>query len=360
MAKRIPSFLPANPTVVITGASAGVGRATALRFARAGARIGLISRDQEALRDLADEIEALGGVAIAAPADVADADAVCAAAATIDEAIGPIDIWINNAMVTVFSPVAEITPDEFRRVTEVTYLGCVHGTQTALRHMRARDRGLIIQVGSALAYRGIPLQAAYCGAKHAIRGFTDSLRAELIHDRSRIGVTMVDLPAVNTPQFDWARTHLSRQPRPVPPVVQPEVIAEAIWHAARHPRREYFVGTSTLAVILGNILFPALLDRLLARKAYAGQMTKVPVMPGRRTNLMRPVHDLHRTRGSFGAEAARSALVVSGPSARIATALAGMALLLCAGVLGQRLSSAQRLPRSKARIAIAPSWRRLR
>ena len=235
-------------------------------------------------------------------------------------------------MVTVFSPFVDIAPDEFRRVTDVTYLGCVYGTQAALRHMRPRNRGTIVQVGSALAYRSIPLQAAYCGAKHAIRGFTDSVRAELIHDRRQIDLTIVELPAVNTPQFDWARTHLPSQPRPVPPVVQPEAIADAIYQAALRPKREYWIGASTIKVVLANMLLPGVLDRLLARKAYSGQMTKVPVTPNRRNNLLTPVHDLHRTRGSFGAEAARSAVVVSGPAARIGVVLAGATLAFCAGL----------------------------
>jgi NAD(P)-dependent dehydrogenase (short-subunit alcohol dehydrogenase family) len=323
-------------TVVVTGASAGVGRATALRFARAGAHVGVIGRDEAALAEVAADIDALGSIACIAPADVANAGEVFAAADKIAHALGPIEVWVNNAMVTVSSPFADITPEEFRRVTEVTYLGCVHGTQAALRHMRPHNRGTIVQVGSALAYRGIPLQAAYCGAKHAIRGFTDSLRCELIHDSSGIELTIVELPAVNTPQFDWARTHLPHQPRPVPPVVQPEVIADAIYRAALRPLREYWIGRSTFEVILANVLLPAVLDRILARKAFSGQMTKVPVTPNRRNNLVAPVHDLHRTRGSFGAEAARSAMIVSGPAARIGAVIAAATLAFCAGALAQR------------------------
>jgi NAD(P)-dependent dehydrogenase (short-subunit alcohol dehydrogenase family) len=215
-------------TVVITGASAGVGRAVALRFAKAGANLALIARDAAALDDVKQEAEKLGGSALVVPADVADANAVFEAADAIARVRGGIDIWINDAMVTVFAPVWETTPEEYRRVTEVTYLGMVHGTMAALRHMRGRNRGTIVQVGSALAYRGIPLQAAYCGAKHALRGFTDSLRTELDHDNSAVAVTVVELPAVNTPQFDWARTRMPRKPRPVPPVVQPEAVADII------------------------------------------------------------------------------------------------------------------------------------
>ena len=344
---RVPAP-PRGPTVVITGASAGVGRATAHRFARAGARIGLIGRDASALEDVKSEVEARGGAAFVAPADVSDAQAVFDAADKIAGALGPIEIWINDAMVTVFAPFIDITPEEFRRVTEVTYLGYVHGTQAALRHMRKRDRGVIVQVGSALAYRGIPLQSAYCGAKYAIRGFTDSLRTELLHQRSRIKLTMIELPAVNTPQFDWARTHLPRQPRPVPPVFQPEVIASAIYRAAMRPKREYWVGQSTLEAILGNMALPWLVDRLLARRASEGQMTNAPVPPRRRSNLNTAVHDLHRTRGSFSSEAATAATVVSGPAARVGAVLAGMTLAFCAGALAEYLR-APPAPRTKAR-----------
>jgi short-subunit dehydrogenase len=325
---RVPP-LPARCNVVVTGASAGIGRAVALRFARSGARLGLIARAADALLDVKEEAARLGARAVIAPADVADADAVLAAADTIVAELGPIDIWINDAMVTVFSPVWEMTPDEFRRVTDVTYLGAVHGTMAALRHMRPHNRGTILQVGSALAYRGIPLQAAYCGAKHAIRGFTNSLRSELIHARSAIALTMVELPAVNTPQFDWARTHMPGKPRPVAPVVQPEAIAEQIFHAALRPRREYWLGMSTLEAILGNMVLPEFLDRYLARKAVAAQQTGAPVSPRREDNLMTPINGLHRTRGSFGAEAASRVVAVPGPVARLApllfAALAGLA-----------------------------------
>ncbi|MGA7489283.1 MAG: SDR family oxidoreductase [Xanthobacteraceae bacterium] len=326
-----------NRTVVITGASAGVGRSVAHRFARAGARLGLIARDANALNEVKNEIERLGGTAIVTAADVADADAVFEAADAIQRRFGSIDVWINDAMVTVFSPVWKIAPQEFCRVTEVTYLGVVHGTMAALRHMRPRNRGTIIQVGSALAYRGIPLQAAYCGAKHAIRGLTDSLRSELIHDGSDIKLTIVELPAVNTPQFDWARTHMPRRPRPVPPVVQPEAIARAIFRAALHPEREYWVGWSTLKVILGNMLLPGMLDRYLAGAAFKGQETRLPILPGRRDNLMTPVHDLHRTRGSFGSEARNSALVTIGPIARLAPVVAGALAFFAVGILAHRL-----------------------
>src|SRR5579859_3288405 len=320
-------------TVVITGASAGVGRAVAHRFARAGARLALIARDAAALDAVKREVEERGGAALVLPLDVADADALFAAADAVAAQTGGIDIWINDAMVTVFAPVWEISSDEFRRVTEVTYLGFVHGTMAALRHMRPRNHGTIVQVGSALAYRGIPLQAAYCGAKHAIRGFTNSLRTELLHADSAVALTIVELPAVNTPQFDWARTHMPHQPRPVPPVVQPEVIADAIFRAALNPRREVWIGMTTLKAILGNMVLPEFLDRYLARNAYEAQEQITYVSAERRDNLMQPVSDLHRTRGSFSNEAANRALAVPGPLARLTPTLAGALTGLSIGVL---------------------------
>lgn len=319
--------------VVITGASAGVGRAIAHRFARAGWHVGLIARDADALDEVRREVEQMGGAAMAASADVADSDAVFAAANRIADSFGAIDVWINDAMVTVFSPLWEMTPDEFRRVTEVTYLGFVHGTMAALRHMRPVNRGHIIQIGSALAYRGIPLQAAYCGAKHAIRGFTDSLRTELIHERSHIRLTIMELPAVNTPQFDWARTHMPRQPRPVAPVVQPEVIANAVYDAVGHPRREYWIGFSTLKVILGNMVLPAYLDHYLANMGFGAQETRQPVTAARADNLITSVRSLHRTRGQFGSEAQNHAIVVDGAITRVVPFVLGAAAALAAGLL---------------------------
>ena len=329
-------------TVVITGASAGVGRAVAHRFARAGARLALIARDAAALDEVKREVEERGGSALVLPLDVADADALFAAADAVAAQTGAIDIWINDAMVTVFAPVWQISPEEFRRVTEVTYLGFVHGTIAALRHMRPRNRGTIVQVGSALAYRGIPLQSAYCGAKHAIRGFTNSLRTELLHAGSAVTLTVVELPAVNTPQFDWAKTHMPRQPRPVPPVVQPEAIADAIFRAALNPRREYWIGMSTLKAILGNMVLPDFLDRYLARNTYAAQERIAYVSAERRDNLMQPVSELHRTRGSFDNEAANRALAVPGPLARLTPTLAGALTGLSIGVLLARALPALR------------------
>ena len=349
-----PSPRVVDKTAVVTGASAGVGRATALRFGRAGMRVGLIARDRQALEEVKAEIGAAGGTAAVAAADVADAELVLAAADKLAAALGPIDIWVNDAMVTVFSPFEEMTPQEFDRVTDVTYLGCVHGTMAALRHMRPRNHGTIVQVGSALAYRSIPLQAAYCGAKHAIRGFTNSVRTELIHDRSKINMVTVELPAVNTPQFDWARTHLPRQPRPVPPVMQPEAIADAILHAVEHPKREYWIGSSTLQVILANMLLPEFLDRYLARVAYKKQMTQVPVLPSRKNNLIEPVTELHRTRGSFGREASRSAMVVSGPAMRLGIACAAAAAAFGAGALAQWYLASFGRPAKQRRRAVHP------
>jgi short-subunit dehydrogenase len=318
-------------TVIITGASAGVGRAVAKRFADAGDRVGLIARDSSALQDVQRELQGRSAQVEFEAVDVADAQALFAAAERLQQRLGPVDIWINDAMETVFSMVADITPDEFRRVTEVTYLGFVYGTMAALASMRRRGRGRIIQIGSALAYRGIPLQSAYCGAKHAIRGFTDSLRTELINERSAISISMVDLPAVNTPQFDWARAHIPHTPRPMGQPVEPEVIADAIYRVARGPFREYWIGWQTLLTILGNAVAPAFLDRYLARKAVTGQQTDVPLVPDHIDNLDRPVTRLHRTRGSFSNEAAQRAMLIPGDVARAATVVLGAVLFFAIG-----------------------------
>ena len=260
--------------VAITGASAGVGRAVAREFAAQKWDVALIARDAARLNAAVAELEAEGVRASAIVADVADFAAVNAAAHAIENTLGPIDVWINNAMATVFAPVSEITPEEFKRATEVTYLGQVHGTMVALSLMRPRNRGTILNVGSALAYRAIPLQSAYCGAKYAVRGFTDALRSELIHDGSAIGVVMVHLPAINTPQFEWALNKTGRRPQPVPPIFQPEVAARAIYFAATHPeRREVWVGVSTVKAIIANKLAPGMLDRYLAGAGYSGQLT---------------------------------------------------------------------------------------
>lgn len=289
--------------VVITGASAGVGRATAREFARHGARVALLARGQEGLEAARSEVEALGGEALVIPADVADPEQLEHAAAQVEEQFGPIDIWINNAMATVFAPVWEVRPEEYKRATEVTYLGAVWGTQVALKRMRPRNRGVIVQVSSALAFRGIPLQAAYCGAKHALRAFTTSLRSELMHERSEIHVTTVHMPALNTPQFDWGKTHLDHHPQPVPPIFQPEVAAQAIHWAAHHRRRDLFVGGSSLKAVWANRLVPGLVDRYLARTGFKSQQTSQPVDPNRPNNLWSPVGGDHGAHGSFDGQA---------------------------------------------------------
>jgi NAD(P)-dependent dehydrogenase (short-subunit alcohol dehydrogenase family) len=290
--------------VAITGASSGVGRASAEAFARAGAAVGLIARGEDALQATAADLAAGGGRTLAAPADVADAQALETAAQAIEERLGPIDVWVNNAMATVFAPVSEIDAAEFRRVTEVTYLGVVYGTLCALRRMHARQAGTIVQVGSALAYRGIPLQSAYCASKHAIQGFTESLRCELMHEGSPVRVTMVQLPALNTPQFDVVRTRLPRHPQPVPPIYQPEVAARAIVAAAEHPaRREWWVGASTAFTLIGNAVAPGVADRYLARTGYDAQQTREPITPGRPDNLFEPVTGDRGAHGDFDSQA---------------------------------------------------------
>jgi NAD(P)-dependent dehydrogenase (short-subunit alcohol dehydrogenase family) len=276
---------------MITGASAGVGRATAREFALRGAAIGLLARGRAGLEGAARDVEKAGGHALILQADVADADRVEAAASALEETFGSIDVWVNNAMASVFSPVIEMEPAEFKRVTEVTYLGVVHGTVAALRRMKPRNHGVIVQVGSALAYRGIPLQSAYCAAKHAVEGFCDSLRSELLHDGSAVKVTMVQLPALNTPQFDWVKSRLRGRAQPVPPIFQPEVAADAIVWAADHPRREYFVGFPTVEAIVGDRVAAGLADRYLARAGYDAQQTSEPEDPHRPDNLWTPVDD---------------------------------------------------------------------
>ena len=317
--------------VVITGASAGVGRAVARELGRRGARVGLIARGIDGLEAAKREIEELGGEAVVARADVADHDAVEAAAKTIEEAFGPIDIWINNAMASVFAPVRELEPNEIRRVTEVTYLGVVYGTMAALRRMLPRDHGVIVQVGSALAYRGIPLQAAYCGAKHAIQGFNDSLYSELIHDRSNVRLTMVNLPAVNTPQFDWVLSKLPRRAQPMGTVFQPEVVADAIVWAAYHERRELNVGLPTSEAIIGNNFLPGLGDYILAKTGYDGQQTEEPEQPGRPHNLWEPLPGDHGAHGRFDARAKNSSLHLTMNLHRTPLLIAGACVL--AGIL---------------------------
>jgi NADP-dependent 3-hydroxy acid dehydrogenase YdfG len=292
--------------VVVTGASAGVGRAVAHAFAADGARVGLIARAAESLDAACREVERLGGAALACPADVADAVQVEAAAAAVEARFGPIDVWVNAAMATVFAPLQQIEPAEFERATHVTYLGTVHGTMAALRRMRERDRGVVVQVGSAVAYRAIPLQSAYAGAKFAVRGFTDAVRTELMHDHRRVRITMVQLPALNTPQFDWCLSRLPLRPQPVAPIFQPEVAARAVRWAARHRRRELRVGASSVRAIVGTKLAPALGDRYLARTGYDAQQVEGALAdPERPSNLFEPVPGPAATHGAFDARARR-------------------------------------------------------
>lgn len=293
----------AGTVVVVTGASAGVGRAVVRVLGSRGASVGLLARGPDGLEGARRDVESAGGRALALSVDVADASAVEEAASRIEVELGPIDVWINNAMASVYSPVHEMTADEYRRVTEVTYLGAVHGTLSALRRMRQRDDGVIVQVGSALAYRSIPLQSAYCAAKHALRGFTESLRTELIHQGSGIGVTIVHLPALNTPQFGWVRSRLPRKAQPVPPIFQPEVAAEAIVWAAEHVPRELDVGAPTELAILAEKLAPGLMDRYLAKAAWNGQMYDGPADPDQPNNLWQPLPGDRGARGAFDARA---------------------------------------------------------
>jgi len=296
--------------VVITGGTAGVGRATAVRFAREGCKLAVLARGEDGLAATVAECERAGSPeTIAIPCDVADCDAVHAAALRAETELGPIDVWINNAMTTVFGRVEDVAGSEFKRVTEVTYLGTVWGTRAALAHMRPRDRGVIVQVGSALAYRSIPLQAAYCAAKHAIVGFTDSLRSELLHEKAGIHLTIVHLPAVNTPQFRWCMNKMPFEPQPVPPIFQPEIIADAIWFAATHKRREVYLAAPTVEAIVGQEVAPGLLDRYLASRAWDGQFTDKPADHSRATNLFEPVPGDHGAHGDFDARATeRSAI----------------------------------------------------
>lgn len=335
--------------VVITGASAGVGRATVREFAQRRARIGLLARNSAALENARREVERWGGSAIVLPADVSDAAAVEAAAACVEGEFGPIDVWINNAMVSVFSPVKQMTAEEFRRVTEVTYLGCVHGTLAALKRMLSRDRGVILQVGSALAYRGIPLQAAYCGAKHAIQGFNDSLRSELLHDQSGIRVIMVQLPALNTPQFSWVKSRMPREPQPVPPIFQPEVAARAIYWAAHQKRAEIYVGWPTVKAIVGNKIAPRYADRYLGRHGFDAQQTDQPARSGRQDNLWSTVPGDHGAHGSFAERSHATSAQFWLSKNRRWIVLAGLGLLSAVlASIGQRTDADSRAWRSSS------------
>lgn len=304
--------------IVITGGTAGVGKATALHFAKAGYDVGIIARDEQSLRSTEEELRRFGINACAVQADVADSKAVTDAANEIEYRLGAIDVWMNNAMGGMLAPFRTMSPEEFRRVTEVTYLGYVNGTRAALELMTPRDRGMIIQVGSALAYRSIPLQSAYCGAKAAIRGFTDAVRTELMHENSRVQIAMVQMPGLNTPQFEWARNKFSWAMRPVPPVFQPEVAASAIFKVAQKPVRELWVGSSTVQSIVGQFLFPGFLDRLMVKKAWEGQMTDTLNADDRQDYLDQPVNDLHKIHGHFTDEAKeRATSVTSGMPGKV-------------------------------------------
>jgi len=325
--------------IVITGASAGVGRATARTFAKhEAASICLIARGSDGLDGARRDVEELGGRALVVPTDVSDAHAVDVAAKRAEAELGPIDVWVNNAMVSVFSPIKQMTAEEFKRVTEVTYLGVVNGTLAALRHMSQRDAGCIIQVGSALAYRGIPLQAAYCASKHAIQGFVDSLRCELIHDKSRIRVTMVQMPAMNTPQFDWVASRLPKKAQPVPPIFQPEIAAEAILYASLHNRREIYVGLSTVKAIVGNKFFPGLLDHYLGHTGYDSQQTDEAENPQRPNNLYNSLPGDAGAHGRFDKQARRYSpqLWTSLHRDSLAAAILVAGIALCAGLLSSK------------------------
>ncbi|MFW6359568.1 MAG: SDR family oxidoreductase [Chroococcales cyanobacterium] len=322
--------------VVITGASAGIGRATAHAFAKEGAHIGLVARSRDALEAARQEVEEMGGKGLVIPADVSDSDQVEKAAATVEETFGPIDVWVNNAMASILSPFMEIKLEDFKRCTEVTYLGYVYGTMSALRRMKPRDKGTIVQVGSGLAHRSIPLQSAYCGAKAAIRGFTDSLRSELFHDNSNVHITMVQLPAVNTPQFDWIENNMPKKPQPVPPIFQPEVAADAIVWSAHHKRRELYVGGSTVKAIMANKVAPGLLDCYLAQSGYTSQQTDEPEKPQRDSNLWQPGGD-RGTHGRFDDRAQDSSIQLEATKHQNLLALAagaGMAALAVGTYLG--------------------------
>ena len=323
--------------VVITGAGAGVGRATVEEFARKGYDVALLARDPDRLEAAAAEIRRYGVRALPIPTDVADDEAVEAAADRVEQELGPIDVWVNVAMATVFAPVSKLTAKEFQRGTAVTYLGQVHGTMAALSRMTPRNRGTIVNVGSALGYRSVPLQSIYCGSKFAIRGFTDALRSEIIHDKLDIHLTMVDLPAVNTPQFDWAMNKMGRRAKPVAPIYQPEVPARAIFFAATHRRREVWVGYPTVQAILANRIAPGLIDKYLAKAGYSGQLTDEPLGPNAPANLYEPVPGAYSAHGRFDARSRSGSWEMFTDRHRNAFwAAAGLGLLTCVHLLAKK------------------------
>lgn len=327
-----------SKVVVITGAGAGVGRAAVEEFARQGYDIGLLSRDKDRLERAAADARRHGVRALAIATDVADADAVEAAASRVESELGPIEVWVNVAMATVFAPVSKLTAEEFERGTRVTYLGQVHGTMSALRRMRTRNRGTIVNVGSALGYRSVPLQSIYCGAKFAIRGFTDALRSELIHDKLDVHLTMVDLPAVNTPQFDWALNKMGKKAKPVAPIYQPEVPARAIFFAATHRRREIWVGLPTVKAILANRIAPGLIDRYLAKAGYSGQLSDEPLGEDAPANLYEPVPGDYGAHGRFDARSrGRSWEMFTDRHKAAFWTLTAIVLAVCAHKIAKRL-----------------------
>ncbi len=313
--------------VVVTGGSAGVGRATAVAFGQQASSVGLLGRDPHRLDSAAEEVERAGGRATTCVTDVADWDAVEAAADHIERELGPVDIWVNNAMASVFAEFVDVTPEEYRRVTDVTYHGYVNGTRSALRRMLPRDEGVIVQIGSALAYRAIPLQSAYCGAKHAVEGFTESVRCELLHRRSGVRIGMVQLPAVNTPQFDWVLSRLPRRSQPVPPIFQPELIARAVVDFADHPRREMWLGWSAIRAIVGNRIAPGLIDRYLGRTGYDSQQTEEAMPSDAPSNLWEPVPGEWGAHGRFDARARTTSLAMWASRHRRPLTTAGAAAL---------------------------------
>src|SRR4051794_14922731 len=325
--------MASSEVVVVTGASSGIGRAIARRFAQDGARIGLIARGREGLDAASREVEQAGGKALALPTDLADWDAVESAATAVEEAFGPIDIWVNNAMTTVFAPFKDVEPDEFRRATEVTYLGTVWGTKAALKRMLPRDRGTIVLVGSALAYRGIPLQSAYCGAKHGIKGFFESLRTELRHDKSNVHLSMVQLPGVNTPQFEHGRSKMPMVPQPMPPYYEPEVAADAVHWMAHNKRRELYVGGPTVKTIVGNKVAPWLVERVLAKQGFKGQQSDKPAAPNRPDNLFSPPPGDPGAHGPYDDKARSSSVQTQLAKRRGLLAAAGAVCVLTGSLL---------------------------
>jgi len=336
--KELLEFDESKPeVVVITGASAGLGRAIVRRFALGGAHIGLVARNLDGLEGAKRDVEKFGGKAIIIQGDVADPETTEKAAQMVEDEFGAIDVWINNAMVSVFSPVKQMKPEEYKRVTEVTYLGVVYGTLAALKRMLPRDRGVIVQVGSALAYRGIPLQSAYCASKHAIQGFMDSLRSELIHDKSNVRASAVQMPAMNTPQFGWVKSRLPNKPQPVPPIYQPEVGAEAVYFVAHNERREMYVGYPTVEAIVGNKIVPSIGDWYLGRGGYEAQQTDEPDEPDRQNNLWETVAGDHGAHGTFDARSIDFSPQLWANKNRGAVVLAGLGIAAGLGLLWKKL-----------------------